>query len=446
MLDKPKAIQLLKKNIQIELGKAVTTRGHCEELEHEVQRKTGVKLSYNTIRRFFNLAGERSLSEPSVATLDILAGFAGFRDFHSLKIGMTKSESLEQKSSGQIAVLSGVYFLRSKEKVDFLENQVSDNSWPLMVSLMAERASAEGDRDFFYLFFDSIVIFQNSNYLNQRLYFGMQYLGVIIRGLTFRKELQRHLASHEFGRIFYYELFVDMDNLALDFHKGVQHYFNSSNQEQDRLFSASLLHFRAWMAGSRINRSKWFEEIKRISPNPEEIHPIPIARAINAHMYEDFNEMGLVGMGTNKLIKSVIRAILKSDLRIGQADMFFFWLLQGAVITRNWKVAELCILQIEKFRPKKLAYYDEGSYELFKALKGITFFRVGNISQAEKCFAEIEESKFYSFSLQFDTIFVKALNYMITPNVQLKKEGILFSNKMGYGKLWEYLIVENSSK
>lgn len=440
MLDKPKAIQLLKKNIQIELGKAVTTRGHCEELEHEVHRKTGFKLSYNTIRRFFNLAGERSLSEPSVATLDILAGYAGFRDFHSLKIGMTKSESLEQKSSGQIAVLSGIFLLSSKEKVNFLENHISDNSWPLMVSLMAERSAAEVDRDFFYLFFDSAVIFQNSNYLNQRLYFGMQYLGIIIRNLVFRNELQLYLASHEFGRKFYYELFVDMDKLALDFHKGVQHYFNSSIQEQDRLFSASLLHFRAWMAGSRLNRSKWFEEIKRISQNPEEIHPIPLARGLNAHMYEDYNEMGIVSAATNKFVKSVTSAILKSDLRTGQVDMFFFWLLQGTVITQNWKVAELCILQIEKFRPKKLAYYDEGSYELFKALKGITLLRMGNASQAEKCLAEIEVSKFYSFSLQFDSIFVKALYYLISPNIQLKKEGRVFSQTMGYGKLWDCLV------
>ena len=440
MLDKPKAIELLKKNIQIELGKAITTRGHCEELEHEVHRKTGVKLSYNTIRRFFNLAGERSLSEPSVATLDILAGYAGFRDFHSLKIGMTKSESLEQKSSGQIAILSGVFLLSSRQKVNFLENHISDNSWPLMVSLMAERAAAEGDRDFFYLFFDSAVIFQNSNYLNQRLYFGMQYLGIIIRNLEFRNELQRHLASHEFGRKFYYELFVDMDSLALDFHSEIQIYFNASIHEQDKLFASSLLHFRAWLAGYSTNRTKWFKEIKLISLNPEKIHPIPMARGLNAHMYEDFNEIGWVTAGTNKFIKSVMNAILKSDLRTGQVDMFFFWLLQGAVITQNWKIAELCILQIEKFRPKKLAYYDEGSYELFKALKGITVFRMGNESQARKYLNEIDVSKFYSFSLQFDSIFVKALNYLISPNLQLKKEGKGFSRTIGYGKLWDYLI------
>lgn len=440
MLEKSKAIQLLKKNIQIELGKAVTTRGHCEELEHEVHRKTGVKLSYNTIRRFFKLAGKLSHSEPSVSTLDILANYAGFRDFHSLKIGMTKSESLEQKTLGQIAVLSGVFLLSSRKKVNFLENHVSDNSWPLLVSLMAERAAAEGDRDFFYLFFDSGIIFQNSDYLNQRLYFGMQYLGVIIRNLSFRNELLRSLACHEFGRKFYYELFVDMDSLVLDFYKGVQDYFNSSIQEQDKLFASALLHFRAWMAGNRVSRSKWFSEIRRVSLNPDEIHPIPMARSLNAHMFEDFNEMGSVSSVTNKLIKSVIGAILKSGLRTGQADMFFFWLLQGAVITQNWKIAELCIFQIEKFRPKKLAYYDEGSYELFKALKGLSLYRMGKVSQAERCLVEIEGSKFYSFSLQFDSIFVKALCYLIYPNFQMKKEGRIYSQKMGYVKLWDYLI------
>jgi hypothetical protein len=120
--------------------------------------------------------------------------------------------------------------------------------------------------------------------------------------------------------------------------------------------------------------------------------------------------------------------------------------LQGAVTTQNWKIAELCIFQIEKFRPKKLAYYDEGSYELFKALKGITVFRMGNESQARKYLNEIEASKFYSFSLQFDSIFVKALNYLISPNFQLKKEGKGFSRTIGYGKLWDYLIVENPSE
>ena len=175
------------------------------------------------------------------------------------------------------------------------------------------------------------------------------------------------------------------------------------------------------MVGSNVNRSKWFGHLKEIPLNVASVNPIPLARAINAHMYEDLNEMGKVSTASNKLIKSVMSTILKSDLRSGQADMFFFWLLQGAVTTQNWKVAELCIVQIEKFRPKKLAYYDEGSYESFKALKVITLLRMGNLSQAEKCLAEIEESKFYSFSLQFDSIFVKALYYLISPNIQMKK-------------------------
>jgi hypothetical protein len=65
---------------------------------------------------------------------------------------------------------------------------------------------------------------------------------------------------------------------------------------------------------------------------------------------------------------------------------------------------------------------------------------MGNAAQAEKCLAEIEVSKFYSFSLQFDSIFVKALNYLISQNIQLKKEGRFFSQAMGYGKVWDCLV------
>ena len=130
IIEKKEAIQLLKTNIQSELGKTITTRRHCEELEFEVLRKTGIKLSYNTIRRFFNLAGERSISQPTVATLDVLSNYSGFRDFHSLKIGMTKSESLESLTPGQINILSGIFHLtgKQKEKLRHTENKQKTKS------------------------------------------------------------------------------------------------------------------------------------------------------------------------------------------------------------------------------------------------------------------------------------------------------------------------------
>jgi hypothetical protein len=446
MLDRSNAIQLLKKNIQIELGKAVTTRGHCEELERELHRKTGIKLSYNTIRRFFNLAGERSLSEPSVATLDILAGYAGFRDFHSLKIGMTKSESLEQKSSGQISVLSGICLLSSKEKVNFLENHISDNSWPLMVSLMAERAAEKDDRDFFFFFFDSAIIFQNSNYLSQRLYFGMQYLGVVIRNLSFRNELQRYLAGHEFGRKFYYELFVDMDTLVRAHYVGIKNYFSASVSDQDKIFAASLLHFRSFIAGNKSNQDKWLAHLKEIPLNVSNIHPIPLARLLNAFMFEDLSNEGCVSKETNKFIQLQLKQILKRILINGQADMFFFWLLEGAVICSNWKIAMQCIAQLDKFRPKKLAYYDVGSYEFYKALKGIVLYRLGNVAKAKQYLSDVDASKFYSFSFQYDSIFFKALNCLVVQSVELERESKGYAKRLGYGKLWGYLIIENRIK
>jgi hypothetical protein len=446
IIEKKEAIQLLKTNIQSELGKTITTRRHCEELEFEVLRKTGIKLSYNTIRRFFNLAGERSISQPTVATLDVLSNYSGFRDFHSLKIGMTKSESLESVTPGQINILSGIFHLTGKQKVTFLENHISDNSWPLMVSMVSERAAAIGDRDFFFFFFDSAIIFQNSNYLNQRLYFGMQYLGVIIRGLTFRKELQCHLASHEFGRKFYYELFVDMDTLVRAHYVGIKNYFSASVSDQDKIFAAALLHFRSFIAGNKSSQDKWLAHLKEIPLNVSNIHPIPLARLLNAFMFEDLSNEGCVSKETNKFIQLQLKQILKRILINGQADMFFFWLLEGAVICSNWKIAMQCIAQLDKFRPKKLAYYDVGSYEFYKALKGIVLYRLGNVKKAKQYLSDVDASKFYSFSFQYDSIFFKALNCLVVQSVELEKEGKGYSKSLGYGKLWGYLTIENSNK
>ena len=74
-------IEELKKEVEKVFGQVIQKRSHCEGLAQELYTKTGIYISYNTIRRMYGLIDYR---EPRVTTLDAFSkyiGFSTYKDF-----------------------------------------------------------------------------------------------------------------------------------------------------------------------------------------------------------------------------------------------------------------------------------------------------------------------------------------------------------------------------
>jgi hypothetical protein len=71
-------IEELKGEIEKSFGRKIVSRGDCELLSDDLYRKTGVTISYNTLRRMFGLAEYR---QPRITTLNHLSNYIGFKSF-----------------------------------------------------------------------------------------------------------------------------------------------------------------------------------------------------------------------------------------------------------------------------------------------------------------------------------------------------------------------------
>ncbi len=74
-----KMVEELKGQIEKSFGRKIISRGDCELLSDDLYRKTGVVISYNTIRRMFGLAEYR---QPRLTTLNLLSNYIGFQSYH----------------------------------------------------------------------------------------------------------------------------------------------------------------------------------------------------------------------------------------------------------------------------------------------------------------------------------------------------------------------------
>ncbi|MFT4804105.1 MAG: hypothetical protein ACI9YE_001303 [Psychroserpens sp.] len=76
-------IESLKIKIEEKVGVKIRTQGDCHLLSKQIKSEIKQVLSYNTIRRFYNLADERKTSRSS---LDILSKYIGYKDFSHFNI------------------------------------------------------------------------------------------------------------------------------------------------------------------------------------------------------------------------------------------------------------------------------------------------------------------------------------------------------------------------
>ena len=74
-------IDKLQEAVERGYGKRIVNRPDCEDLSIAIYKKTKLLISYNTLRRFFGLAGQKNNSTVSKASLDVLAIYCGFQSY-----------------------------------------------------------------------------------------------------------------------------------------------------------------------------------------------------------------------------------------------------------------------------------------------------------------------------------------------------------------------------
>ena len=94
-------MDLLKEKVQFRFGRSILFSNDCIELADHIYSQIGVRISAQTLRRFFNFIQDEV--ENSKRTLNILSQYCGFNDY--LQISKEESTQNQSLTSSQIIKL-----------------------------------------------------------------------------------------------------------------------------------------------------------------------------------------------------------------------------------------------------------------------------------------------------------------------------------------------------
>jgi hypothetical protein len=430
----------LKKLICNQFQTEISSRSDCERLALEIQNRTGYSISYNTLRRFFGLAGVKSKNAPSNSTLKILSNYCGYKNFERIAFGeVIQNVSIEE-------FYKMLLHFQTSQKIDnqmvlIVFNQIKDNpNLYIFFYEVVNLAIRIKDFDFMCELFNFEELFENKSYMHIHIYYTMISVGLYVRSSKQKIILWDIWAGKSLAQSFYFELFVDMDNLIINHYHALEKYAKHKKTPESKLFVGSLLFYRCFMLDQKKEMLRIFEQLKKIEIDYS-IHPIPIARFLTCKLLlqkdmqndkmkqeiiDEFNEM--------------ISKIRKHKLTGKFTSFFQIWLLEGLVLSRNFVLAQKLIFTLEKYGKEDHTFYNNGEWERYKIYKAYVLCYYQNVTGAKMISQKIDPAKFHAFSKQYDMIFYQVLNYKISGDLDSLKQAEGIAKKIQYNKLIDILL------
>jgi hypothetical protein len=417
----------LKREIEKVFGKKVSNRPDCEFLSLAIYEKTKETISYNTLRRFFNLAGEKNTSSLSNSTLDILAKYCEYDSYTKFLVEKSSKNNLSLIYNLQLDIQQKEAF--TIEYIEACLHQFdSDEQVFNLMNTIVHFAFKRGDVNFLKDVFKIKWVFNGDHYLNTNLYFLIQTIGIHIRNHPeISEELWEEWATNPTARFYYFELFVDMDFLMIKHYKAIEFYHKKSTQPQDLLFSSSILAWRNLILEDFEAANKHILKIKTFDFHTD-IHPITVARAYNVLLLNEFLQEG---KNSDVLLEQI--NVSRAHFYSSHYPFFEFWICEGLALTHQYEMVLNCIDSIYTKTKGKDIFYLKGSLERIKLIEEYTLFKTGKIIKSEIDKIGIL-SKLDNYSRDYDSLFYYAVN----PS-ELTEEIKSTITKRGYLRMLEWL-------
>jgi hypothetical protein len=218
-------VEELKVEIEKSFGKKIISRGDCELLSDDLYRKTGVVISYNTLRRMFGLAEYR---QPRITTLNHLSNYIGFKSFQDFNQRFTEVDAWPSWEQLYVVVSSDdihriIEMLRYRQ----LNNLQFAISFTIVTREFLLRNNLEG----------LIEIFRSPFFqFSQMTYDEVAQVGVLT-GLLFRtysnEELEKRLLKEPNFRDLILKIYVDYARLNGKYGKWIDWLLKSKGLDEE---------------------------------------------------------------------------------------------------------------------------------------------------------------------------------------------------------------------
>ena len=421
-------IEKFQLSVESVFGKRIVNRPDCEELSIAVFNKTKLLINYNTLRRFFGLAGKKNSSNISKSSLDILAVYCGFQSYFDFCAQLEAIDNLGKLYKLQLEVIQQDSFTLATAEKYLSQLNKNEHLYSLMNSIVLV-AFNRGDLAFLKQIFKLKKVFNGDDYFIAHLYFLIQTIGVQVQiNLQFSNELWKTWSNEKQARFFYFELFVDMNQLVNSHYVAIEYYLKNTTKQQDLIFAHSLLAWRYLMLNDIKNAKKEVSKIENI-PLKEHIHPIPIARLFNCKLLIEYMETGSVSM-------YLLNEILKCQKQFSYNTRPFFehFITEGLAITNCTDLALNFIQEANKKVQLNQYFYLNGSTERLKILEAYCLMKHGNKKESKELIKTIKLENLDSISKEYDSIF-----YFAIDKSKNKDKDLLFIKKIKYQKLYDLL-------
>ena len=254
-------IEELKEITYKKIGYKIKTRGDCHNLVEMVYVATQKEISYNTLRRFFELDKKM---KPSKKTLDIICEFNGFASFTDFILNYPKH------NSRLIKEVAFRYLSRGEDKslISFLSSAKTTNENLIDVVIIIFRELILQNR------FETIKKLLDQEVFNPKHYNYSEliYLCNSI-GAQFRKARSNYILFYDtnYFNLTIFTSFVDYSSLNKNYGDYAKYVYAQTKNKDLKLFSGLLLQFRRLLNNKKATNC--YEGL--VSKNT---HPILLSR------------------------------------------------------------------------------------------------------------------------------------------------------------------------
>ena len=262
----------LKLEVEKVFGHKVQKRKHCEGLAQELYIKTGINISYNTIRRLYALIEYR---EPRISTLDAFAKFIGFSSYHDFTI---RFHSVDEWPKWENLFL-GVDTQEATKLVEMFKYRFyQKDDFPYSFSVLLRELIYR--RDISTL---RIILSQEEWSFANLPYEIALKIGVVV-GRQFRffhdEAFERELLKIPLFRDLVLKMFVDYSGLNKKYGTWISYVNRLPDiDEESLIFTNGVLVWKDLLNGKKLTSA----HLKRIPSLREDLHPILYGRV--ASMY-----------------------------------------------------------------------------------------------------------------------------------------------------------------
>jgi hypothetical protein len=373
--DKTVLHQMLKLEVEETFGRSISTARDSAQLSEDIYRKTNVPINTNTLRRFFGLV--KAAYPPSASTVNILAKYCGYNSAEEL-----------YKLRGKLAADERPY-----KTVELLRYFVS----------VFQHAPVPCD-------YNDLFRAQ----VRQALLFMQLHPALANR---FQKEIAR-LPS---GQSYYFEQFVNIDQLNSYYGIGLRNYLSEKKTAEAQIFGNALLCLKSWLTRDVTGVKRFWAEQEKYSVTPQ-IHPFVRGRhyasqlfyaAIHSHSFEAIIKEAQKMHNTPKDPADAYASFPAFELTF----------TIGLILVECYAEALYFLEYAEHHYPRKHALMEEGYYETLDLLNAIALLKTGKKAEALAIFKKLQPQRFAFITKKFNSLFYLLLaGYLNRTNEKLEDQ------------------------